>query len=487
MTTQEAQFGNAWHGRLGAGTIELVPGAPVGAITVDGVAHSVKAVAGNLGDTRYLKAPGLPVPTTPGSVTAANGEFKNDAIIYSDDFRYSPLSNKKVLNSRTHFLLWDTPAGRWRKMRIDYVVLTVPSSPTSADNSVRCQLYRGPLFGQLDTVDAASVADTFTLVSTFFLPFLINWSAWGVGYPYDAGREVHIDARHDGRRVLVNIYSYSDAGWSIVNDGQQPWAYPEPHTLLSTIPTLMLVAAWEITITETGNGMTGPVSVIPTLASLPAAPSAQRRYTSVGSPFWTGPFSGNSYNYYVPATAETRTFQGALGGTARGHWLNAAYDAAGAIRAAHYYAFTNNTYLRTQSADDFIGLVSIPNGDDPASHVPPYNGPTGWFDISNGAGDPFSPYSINRVNGPVEPTFLLRHQIRENGDTVLYEWTGYPTAPLEFHRLTNNVVEIRQGTQSIVRVGPGVVDSTPIAQEAYASWNPRTGQLLSSTSPIGFV
>lgn len=480
MITQEAQFGNAWHGRLGAGTIELVPGAPVSSIAVDGVAVPVKTVTGNLGHTRYLKAPGLPVPTTSAALTAINGAFMNDAIIYSDDFRYSPLSNKKVLNSRTHFLLWDTPAGRWRKMRIDYF------GPNLGETFVRCQLYRGQLFGRLDTVDAAVVAETYTLISTFFLPSEMPPSIWSAGYPPSTAREVHIDVRHDGRRVLVNLYSY-EGGWSAQNDGWQPWAYPEPNALFSPTPSLMLVNSWEITITETGDGMTGPVSVVPVQASAPAAPPAQRRYTSVGTPYWTGPYAGGWYNYFVPATAETLVTQGALGGSAFGHLLNAAYDAAGGIRLAHYYAFTNNTYLNVQSADAYIGEAAVPSGGDPAAYVPAHGGVTGWFDLPSNPGDPFPAYSTNRVNNPIVPTFLLRHQIRENGNTVLHEWTGYPSAPLEFHRVTNNVVEIRQGTQSIVRVGPGVVDSTPIAQEAYASWNPRTGQLLSSTTPIGFV
>ncbi len=87
MIVTNASAGNPWHGRLGAGSIELVSGTPITSITIDGVAHTVKSVSGNLGNTRYLKAPGLAAPTTPDMVAAEDGEFLADAVLFSDEYR----------------------------------------------------------------------------------------------------------------------------------------------------------------------------------------------------------------------------------------------------------------------------------------------------------------------------------------------------------------------------------------------------------------
>ena len=43
------------------------------------------------------------------------------------------------------------------------------------------------------------------------------------------------------------------------------------------------------------------------------------------------------------------------------------------------------------------------------------------------------------------------------------------------------------GATSHLRIGPGDVDDTAIAASGYASFNPRTGVVISSASPIGFV
>lgn len=107
MIVTNASAGNPWHGRLGAGSIELVSGTPITSITIDGVAHTVKSVSGNLGNTRYLKAPGLAAPTTPDMVAAEDGEFLADAVLFSDEYRYSPLCTEKVVASAGRWLLFD--------------------------------------------------------------------------------------------------------------------------------------------------------------------------------------------------------------------------------------------------------------------------------------------------------------------------------------------------------------------------------------------
>jgi hypothetical protein len=75
---------------------------------------------------------------------------------------------------------------------------------------------------------------------------------------------------------------------------------------------------------------------------------------------------------------------------------------------------------------------------------------------------------------------------------VLHEWTDagmmadHPIA-VGWKRITNNVVSIEYDGQSIARVGPGAIDATVMDLPVYASFNPRTGVIVSSATAIGFV
>ena len=104
------------------------------------------------------------------------------------------------------------------------------------------------------------------------------------------------------------------------------------------------------------------------------------------------------------------------------------------------------------------------------------------------------PYSILLSTLDVDDGYVAERALRviDELGNVLHEWTDtemladYPV-PIGWKRITNNVVSLEYGGQSIARVGPGAIDATVMDLPVYASFNPRTGVIVSSDEAIGFV
>jgi len=513
VTTAEVTFGNLWHGKLGAGTIELVPGSPVNSITLDGVTKSVQTVDGNMGFTRYCKAPGLPSPVTPADVTAVHGEFKNDFILYSSKFRYSPLSPQSVLPNAFQWLLYDGTAKRWRKMSAGITVVPLASNAAAGSNCLQINVDRGPLFGTINHVqgDTAPAIPGTTFVGSRNL--LLNYAYSPLHRPtsyfFDPSfRQASIEPSPDGRKILIRMEALRLNGYLVppeaglgsgftVYDASQSWIF----------------AVWEITFNSDGTTMSAPVEVWPDRPLAEIVLWAESKWTQTGSVYWTEtPVASDPtwklVQYYLPlmvygASNVTYQYDTSI-------ILNAAYDKDGTIELTHLRMYSDNSQ---QIVSNYHGVplapitgtygVGVPMlaTEDPADHIPSFS-----FDS---AFHRYEPYVVGTVpepvlysqhgtganstvplNGDVDvvttPTYICHIEIAK-GTTVLKSWSAPFAGPISWRWVTNNVIELYTGTTSIARVGPGVVDDTPIAQGAYASWNPRTNQLLSSTNPIGWV
>lgn len=489
-------FGNPWHGLLGTGTIELETGTPISEITIDGVEYPVTTLpeGKGLGDTRYLKKPDIEAVETPASMAAMNGEWLDDAIIYSSDFRYSPLCEIKVLEGDGYWLLWDETALRWRKMSFSHVIKTLSTSPlpTAGSVSVECSIYRGALFGQINVVASGS----YSLVDGADLLYSYNyrpaWTQEWRGYiPGD--RRVTIDANRDGTKILVRLEAKGESDFDLgVNQG-----FPSTRPPLWDSESHFLVDVWEITLTDDGATMSAPVRQVPEQSDswgpLPIPTGILRSnwrrtvtgdiYWEVGAPYYSPTLGYNVKDvvFKVPVQVEVKTYNEGVGTS---KYANAAYDKEG---VAHIMVYRHEHIWRRDQVGDSVaimGYATIPENDDPEDYTSGYDPETknqDWtWSTAFTLEDP--PYSI------VSDEEINTHTIQiADGSDVLAEWSGAFGSEVSWKLLTNNVASIEVGGESVARVGPGVVDDTVIDAPCYASFNPRTGVIVSSDEPIGFV
>lgn len=487
MTTSNAMFGNPWHGKLSTGSIELVTDTPVTSITVDGVAHTVKTVGGNLGDTRYYKPPYLPDdPVTPQQVIDLNGKFKRDMILFADSCRYSPLNDGQILeitesagSGTIEWLLWDTTALAWRKMKISYAftdLSTNVNSPSAANSTcMNFSLYRGDLFGKI--FDTTETTPTWTLVSTLqTLPYryVRGTAFYGYGGAYcPSGRKLGLDARRDGARIILQIAS--SRAWNIDSFKQVDY-YPAPsYSLLEVSSTVFLQDAFELILEDDGATIASITGINVTQETVTSQPSDQMRMVSEGEPYFVEPES-----WYVPISVEWKVDTGVYG-IGSSSYVSACYDASGAKKFAYIVATARRITTWVESADVYIGFND-------GSEVPEYTvGPTSWTNESAWYGlSPRAEFKENYVIG--SPTYTDSRSYKlTDGTTVIQEWADVFDSSVLFTQTTNNVVSLSVGADSIGRVGPGAVDITVLENPVYASFNPRTGVVVSSASPIGFV
>jgi hypothetical protein len=503
MIVTNASAGNPWHGRLGAGSIELVPGTPVTSITVDGVEHTVKSVTGNLGNTRYLKAPGLAAPTTPDMVAAEDGEFLADAVLFSDEYRYSPLCTEKVVASAGRWLLFDDTEQRWRKMAFGATQLTLsntPGSPSPAGTpAVEITLHRGILFGEFDRLDGESTGDSETFLDSFELPLTYSYTPLTrpSSYPYDpTTRSVSIAVRPDGRAILVRLEAMMWNGYGITDSpgiSGPITVYDDSHPWIFNV--------WEVVFNDDGSVASTPVEVWPDVANVTSPVGwVEYQITSISSIFYVyGLEPGGNYvaTYWVTCTFAFSSNYDVLETLDYGYEtsiiVNADYDKDGTKRLHYFRMASYPTEASVRTADTMIGSHQDTVPFDPEDFIPAmpsistavfHHEPNfaTYFFPSDYGGRVFVNWAAVSVD--VDPNAICG--VYEDG-TALKTWTTQPPDTLSWRWKTNNVTELYTGTTSHLRIGPGDVDDTAIAASGYASFNPRTGVVISSASPIGFV
>ncbi len=500
MTEKDIVWGNAWHGKLAAGTIELVPGTPVSSVTVDGVTFAVQGVPGNLGDTRYLRSPDLADPPAIPAVAALNGEFKRDAVIYSDAFRWSPLSGIGVLETKYHWLLWDGTAQAWRKMKIQYAWQTLSTSSPAGSDCCYVTVWRGPLAGRLNRVESQD----YTQIADFMLPY--NYATDPRRRPsaagYDpAGRQLSIEARRDGRRLVLRIAAKRvDPLVPDVSVG-----FPPGYVIWDTAATY-LFDVFEVVLSDDGSTAGTPTSVWP-----PAGPVKNPRtvwsWAVSGSLYWDPPEPLDGYpgyvwtRYFLPLTMTATMYTEASVYTSG--MLTAGYDKDGVLRLPTYEAISEVISTGVITGDYILaphplseGRVSFPETDDPAAHIPAYSVDTSEH-VSDVIGlddyfDLFQPLSGSFAMSARDYSYTtsdeVQHTVRIiDGAETLKTWASPIEETIAFHDLTNNVVDIRTAINSLIRVGPGKVHDGTMSLPVFATFDHRAGVVYSSTAPIGIV
>lgn len=504
MIVKNAIFGNPWHGKLSTGSIELVPGTPVTSVTVDGVEHAVETVTGNLGNTRYLKAPGIAEATTPTGIAALDGEYMNDAVLFSEEYRYSPLADYAVVSSEDQWLLFDETLQRWRKMNVGHTFGTPsnnPESPSPAGTTVvAVTFHSGIEFGKFDRMDGETTTDAQTFLSSKNLGLTYAYTPLTrpSSYPFDpTTMNVSIAVRPDGRAILVRLEALRWEGYGITDatgiSGAPINIYDD------SVPWIFNV--WEVPLNDDGSAVSTPVEIWPDVANVTEADGwVEYQITDITSIWYTyGLQPGGNYlaTYYVTCTF---SFSSNYNVAETSDWgyetsiiVNADYDKDGNKRLHYFRMSSNPTEASIRTADTIVGTHEDTSPFDPEDFMPSTpsistdlfrhepNFATYFFPSDYG-GRIFENW--NAVSVDIDTHAICG--IYEDG-VALYEWDTQPPGTLSFRWKTNNVSELYTGTTSHLRIGPGAVDDSALTTSDYASFNPRTGVIVSSESPIGFV
>lgn len=488
-------FGNPWHGRLGAGTIELEAGTPVSEITIEGVEYPVVTVAGNLGDTRYHLAPSdRATPETPDSIAALDGQFLRDFVLFSDALLYSPISDSAILENARQWLMWDTTAGRWRKMRVSWTTgLSTYLPPTNTSVIATVTMQRGQLFGGVNRDEPES----WTTFATFDLPWLVYgfWTPWGelIDGTSEQLLSITVEPAPDGRKVLLRVEGHHWDGSTI----GQPWEEGDP---------VWMTNAWEVVITGNGTGVTGPTHV--GIPDDPETDDVLYVRGSISSTWWEWV---NEELFIVAYHAQLHIEE-------QNNWraifaafrCGAAYDSAGARQVGYYLRQANVQFTRSLDGDSIYFTAYLSEGDDPDDFDPgPGAPPTEWTlatEFYNNLPDNY-PAWIDGVSPTVGDWSLsgtVDHSVIDENNDIIETWgddigdllteqaVDEPEElilQMERDRITNNVASARQiiDDVSVARVGTGAADVGDMSATIYASFNPRTGAVVSSDEPVGFV
>lgn len=515
MSVSDLVFGNPWHGKLRPGQIELQPDTPLSSITFDGVSLPVQAVSGTLGVTRYHKAPGLTAPPVNAALSAAHGGLKDDFILYSSQLRYSPLSAVSPLTNELEWLLYDGTAQRWRRMSFGVTVNNLISTNFNAPSPegtpvINVYVWRRHIVGDIDRVqgETGPATPSPTMIGSQNLPLIHAYSPIHrpTAYAYKPDNVLwSIDPSPDGRKLLVRLEARRWDGFEL-----SAWNGNVPFQVYDATQS-WLFGVWEITFNADGTIMSTAVPVWPDVAAPPPIPVSPNpaqpprldyidyKLTVVGSPTWQVVPSQefpdyNAVIYQIPVSIHNTgvnpyiQFDTSI-------MLNAAYDKDGNINLVHFRMYSENTYDVVSNFDAYLGTVYVLKTDDPANHIPEHNFNTQTIHFSSwasgtGANVVFTLYpQIKQMWNTVQTggfNYIQKIDIQK-GASTLKSWTGSWSGPMKWRWKTNNVVEIYVGSESKLRIGPGVVDDTPVSLTGYATYNPRTGQILSSETPIGWV
>lgn len=501
----ELVFGNPWHGKLRPGQIELEAGVPVSSVTLGGLPATIKTVDGNLGVTRYHKAPGLPTPPANAEITAAKGALTNDFILFSSQFRYSPVSTASVLASDMEWLLFDGAAQRWRKMSMTVSVNNEISKTYSAQSPagtrvIQITVSRKAIYGDIDRIQGESGPSVppMTQVGSQDIPLIYAYSPLHRPTPssYNPSQLLwSIDPAPDGRKILLRLEALRWDGFSSAHTGDSLFnVYDASQT--------WLFGVWEISFAADGTTMQTAVPVWPDRPAPPAWPDYMdfTLSTAGGVSMEVTPSvefpDKNIVDYWIPVSvAQTgktiNQFDTSI-------MINAAYDKDGVIQLTHFRMYSDNSLSYVYTFDAFLGRKYVLKTEDPATQIPDHNFTTTpirrepWS-VVGGVGIAAVIMSIypqiknmrnNASTGGVN--FVQKLEVAKGSD-VLKSWTGKFSGAMRWRWKSNNVVELYVGTESKLRVGPGVVDDSPVSINGFSTYNPRTGQLLSSNTPVGWV
>ena len=450
-------FGQPWHGRLTQTGLLLADGS----LKTSATGTDANGAPANfsyygppgvveIGHSHYLKVPGLPVPTTPPAITAIGGEFKNDVVMYGKDWRYNPFSggSAPTLSAWLHY----GADGAWRWMSLKVT--------GSTSTTVSLRVRRGQRFGNPGGIGAAEntvIADlTLTQLSAA------------------AGQETNqysFDARFDGRQVVLmrtgTRGNETDDAASLQYTST-PWENAS-HTTI--------VAVWRIDINADASGAsatnvwnielaekeftpvpadsywaTGPIYV-KQIPSMPAGyyqwrfyePFAGVNHVTYGSKFKMKRLIGCGFS--PDGSLQLIEWQ------CRHDYDPFYYNVTGVLKRADIYAKTQPAFPASAFPSTTVGGTSV----------------------------------IDLVHTPVENN-VYEIKVVSNG-TVLHTMTPAGNAwPIWSQQLTNNVFSLRNASVSLARFGPGAADISSMAlSPLYASYNPRANEVVSSTTPIGFV
>lgn len=466
-------FGNPWHGLLSPDSISLEPGTPVDSITIDGTEYPVIGVSEPrvLGDTRYYCAPPYPPtdPSTPAAVTALDGTFKRDMILFSDYFRWSPISDVEVLGNVYEWLAWDSVATAWRKMRIlpEFAILSTNPLYPSADGTtcVTVVVQRGDVFGRIDhdIADTPDGSPTWTTIDTVYIPYKylynnIHLAATGVYSPL--GRLLVMDARRDGKRILLGIHSSDD--WAIVEN-------------------VSLRDAWEVVIADDLQSVDTTAQILPDEETAVAGFS-EFRHVSDGTPFWTD--GGYIWLWWVPIEVEVRETSFSFYAS----YAVSGYDKGGTARLMYYVKLAKREAYRTYSGDAYIG------SSEPEGSAPDYEtGPTEfspssafvnkvWIDDFDGEN-----YTVSGWTYDDSATLVVKNETGDEVSSIGVPFSDGASGPYMPVLITNNVASIEKDGNSFMRAAPGAADDAEMATPVYAAFDHRTSTIFSSPDPVGVV
>lgn len=434
MTT--VLFGNPWHGTLtdsgmtpdGGTLLTSVEGnnGSGGTTTFDYIAP---VVGENLGNTYYYKQPEIAEVDNPDLIAESGGELKNDAILFGSTRRYSPFGGDPMLGLR-QWLHYGSD-GKWRKMALSIVSL--------GSETTTVRVHKHQQFGVMnkEVVAEDSVIADLTLSGIVCTSTVLS----------------DVDARYDGRQIIV----YLLGKWTALSDPSIGGTVPP----FDNYNERAIAAVWRIDVPADCTSATATRIWAAALGS--GEGSFDRSwYVPAGDLYFD---SGNNH-YYQPYSG---IYQGDFDYVySVERLIGAAFDAEGTI---HLIKFL---YQSTK-----IGVWADVSGDSDQGFTPVEFTPRG--------GDlPFTkPGTFSSTSHPTEVTVSI--DIKSNS-TVLKTISGLPDPALFAFPITNNAFDLRSSSASSCRVGPGCIEDSVISGDSpFASFNPRSGEVVSSDSPIGFV
>lgn len=447
MTT-DVVLGQPWHGKLTPAGLVLADSSVKTAMQGTDANGNPKTFnyiwSGDayMGDTLYVKTPGMPAPTTPASMAAIGGEFKNDAVLFGVLRRYSPFSGGVGLTA----LRWVHYGadGVWRRMELTRSV----DSLTQVTVVIR---RRGPFLSIGGGPAENTVIATLTLTTDI-----------GAGVMQADLAVPGIDARFDGRQILVTRWGMS-ADPSDPLLGYAPW---------NSSDKLGIVAVWRIDIPDTCDTAT-VTRIWHRTADVYSESRVRTNLVSQGVVVTGGPYP-TAWEYW-------EDFEGVLQTAPDTHTefsrlVAASFMPSGTISLVEYRY--NNDY--TGSSRRVRGRIYKGSGvsvtPNPPAQSPPITAEGNWV--------PVYPGEEILEQYPSGPDYTI--SLTRNG-TVIHVFDTPGNSPIYASRITNNVSSLIDGSVSIARVGPDVIDMSPSSfAPLYASYNPRTSTVHTSATPIGF-
>jgi len=456
VSVVNAAFGNAWHGQLGPSALQLADGtqmvaAPSGS-SEPPVPYAAPGFGENLGSTYYYKTPGIGPATTPPAVAAIGGEFKNDAVFFGSNQRYSPfgLGGVGQANAWLHY----GADGKWR--RLFFVPVSIGWQSMVVD--VVCD---DRPFSEINR-PAPAAHRVIARLSLPDVPYDII---------YDRELSYNITVRHDGRQIALCLWGK----WA--NSASHPEVYNN-----STVRSIAI--AWRIDIAEDLSSASAvQVWAVDDKGMVIADPVVTEQLVPTG-PVAYVEIEGWRY-YFQPVYM--LYINGAEWSTTIERLVGVGFSADGTLHLSKFTFSEGPLSVWSELWGHVeLGVYLASSGYVPVG-LPPVSDPlpeSYVYAYENTGLNIVPPPVIVRHNYP--QTILVRREVSSNG--VVLKSISDPNFPkVNVQEATNNVADLRIPGQSICRVGPGCIDDSIMTGSVFGAFNPRTGTVHSSGSAIGFV